>query len=225
MNIVEFSSRWPQVSFDFSQPISHQPRIYDQGQLHLFPEALMPSHEYRSGGRGRPNRNQTLAHSQCKSCQRVLRNDFFYTPPSMMRRNVVFSHCLTCAKANNTKRYSEKSHTMRSRNEHIWRYLAPICLLCGFDQHVSAMDFHSLAIADEGAAFKKEKEVAALIAAVAHTPDAYQAERLLREASQCIPLCSNCHRMVHAKILDASHYVNQVNYQLISFMELINDGE
>ncbi|MEZ4866443.1 MAG: hypothetical protein R3C14_34310 [Caldilineaceae bacterium] len=216
MTVIEFAECYPQYSFDFAQPISQQPRLYDAALLATLPAELTPSHAYRGGGRGRPNLNQTRTHSQCKTCRRVLRNDFFYAPPSMVKQNVVYTHCLTCAQEHNAKRYDLNSLAIRSRRIAIWRYLAPRCLICGFDQHVSAMDMHHLAAKEA-----KETEITALITEVAYMPDAYGTERLLREVTACIPLCSNCHRMVHAGALQLPNGLRPLPYRLIDLMDLL----
>ncbi len=213
MTVIEFSTQYPQYRFDFSQPISLQARIFDSAILDLLPEALEPSHEYRGGGRGRPNLNQTLAHSQCKTCKRVLRNDFFYRPPSQIKRNTVYTHCLTCTQLHNADRYTASSSAMRTRRAIIWHYLAPCCLLCGFDQHASAMDMHHL-----GA---KESEIASLITEATLVPDAYKVEKLLREASSCVALCSNCHRMLHANALQLPAQIKPLQYHLAELMALL----
>ena len=43
-----------------------------------------------------------------------------------------------------------------------------------------------------------EAHIPALIAELAADPDAFKAEKLLCETENTMPLCSNCHRMVHA---------------------------
>ncbi len=214
MNVLEFSAQYPQYRFDFSQPISLQARIFDPAILESLPEELEPSHEYRGGGRGRPNLNQTLAHSQCKTCKRVLRNNLFYNPPSHTRRNTVYTHCLTCTQIHNADRYTANASTTRIRRNLIWHYLAPRCQICGFDQHASAMDMHHIGV-HSGA---KEAEIAELITEVTLVPDAYKAEKLLREASSCVALCSNCHRMLHADVLQLPAQIKPLPYQLTELM-------
>jgi hypothetical protein len=213
MTVTEFSVNYPQYSFDFARPISLQTRIYEQSVLDTLPKELTSSHEYRGGGRGRPNLNQTLAHSQCKECRRVLRNDFFYTPPSMLRRNGIYTYCLLCAQEKNATRYDLHTLTIQNRRHIIWNYLAPRCLLCGFDRHPSAMDMHHL-----GA---KESEIASLIIEVTLVPDSYKADRLLREASTCIALCSNCHRLLHAGVIQLPKPIKPLQYHLVELLDLL----
>jgi hypothetical protein len=75
----------------------------------------------------------------------------------------------------------------------IWQYLAPQCASCGFDRHMSAMDLHHLE--------QKEGQISELITHVAFTLNFARIEALFREAAKCIPLCSNCHRMLHANAI------------------------
>lgn len=217
MTVNEFIARCPQYSFDFTKPISLQARIYEQSTLDTLPDELTPSHEYRGGGRGRPNLNQTLVHSQCKECKRVLRNDFFYTPPSVLKRNGVYTYCRTCTQAQNATWYDQNSSAIRSRRQIIWQYLAPRCLVCGFDRHISAMDMHHL-----GA---KETEIASLITEVTLTPDVYRIERLLREASVCVALCSNCHRMLHAGVIQVPPDTKPFQYRLAELTSLLKSAK
>lgn len=218
LSIQEFIQRYPQFGIDFSSPIAQQARIYDNAILAELPEELRPSHQYRSGGRGRPNLNQTLTHGQCKACKRVLRNDFFYAPPSIMRRNGIFTNCLACSKNNNVSRYRTHSSAMRSRRVAIWQYLAPCCAVCGFDKHISAMDMHHT-----GA---KESEIATLITEVTFVPNSHKIEKLLREAAQCVALCANCHRMYHADALTLDvASLQPLPYKLLELANILDEIE
>lgn len=196
LSVEGFSQQYPQYSIDFTIPLGQQPRVYDSAILENLPEELASSYEYRSGGRGRPNRNKTLAHSQCATCKRVRRNDFFHAPPSVRRRNGVFTHCLACTKARNAEQYQTSTVTMRKRQAAIWRYLAPQCQLCGFDTHISAMELHHTATK------QRETALIALITEVAATANSHQMEKLLHESSCSVALCCNCHRMLHAGALE-----------------------
>lgn len=217
MTVNEFMTCYPQYSFDFTKPLTRQTRIYEQRILDNLPDELTPSHEYRGGGRGRPNLNQTLTHGQCKECKRVLRNDFFYTPPSAIKRNGVHTYCRTCTQVQNATWYDQNSSTIRIRRQTIWQYLAPHCVFCGFDRHVSAMDMHHLEA--------KETEIASLITEVTLAPDAYKIEKLLREASSYIALCSNCHRMLHAGAIQVPPDTKPLRYYLAELTELLKNAK
>jgi hypothetical protein len=206
MTVDDFAQQYPEYTFDFAIPIAGQPREYSAMVLALLPAELEPNHPYASGSRGRPNLNQTRAHSQCATCKRVLRNDFFYTLPSQTRRNVIYSHCRSCAQDLNAERYDVNSDAIRARRIEIWNYLAPSCTLCGFSGHSSALDLHHPG--------NKESVIAELITALTIDPRAGKMEALLRTAGKCVPLCSNCHRMLHAGALSLPAELNLPRYQL-----------
>ncbi len=193
MKVSEFTKCHPLYAIDFDVQVRQQARVYEGAALDQFPVELEPDFAYHPGGRGRPNLNQTLTHSQCATCRRVLRNDFFYTVPSMMKRNVVFSHCRECNQGHNATRYDTRMDLARERRVVIWQFLAPRCVVCGFDKHMSAMELHHPE--------QKEPQVTELITHITFALDAGKIEALLREAAKCIPLCSNCHRMVHAEAI------------------------
>lgn len=216
LSVLDFATQYPQYSIDFSIPLKEQSRIYHPEQLSSLPMELSPSHEYRSGGRGRPNLNQTLTHWQCKSCKRVLRNDFFYAPPSLVKRNVLFTHCIICTQGVNSNRYRAKSSTIRKIRTAIWQYLASKCTVCGFDHHISAMDMHHIG--------NKENEIATLITAVTFAPNPHNIQRLLAEASQCIAICSNCHRMLHANAIGLEEdKLKPPHYRLVELTRLLEE--
>lgn len=200
----------PEYAIDFSSSIREQPRIYDGMMLDPLPLELEADGPYHSGSRGRPNTNQTLTHSQCATCLRVLRNDFFYNAPSMMKRNMVFSHCRECTQHLNAGRYDAKADLIRVRRIVIWRYLAPRCSLCGFDQHMSAMDLHHVG--------HKEAQISELITNATFTLGVGKLETLLREASNCVPLCSNCHRMLHAQAIEPPVKLTPLTYNLAELL-------
>ena len=195
MNIAEFAAQFPQYAIDFTRPIKDQPRVYDVAVLSNLPielEPIAPRPTHR--GRGLINRNQTLAHFQCATCEKVLRNDYFHMPPSFKAQNRMFAYCKTCFVGINAETYMGRAGLVEARRTAIWRFLAPKCTLCGFDGHPSAMDLHHM----EGA---KEHDISVLITRVTLAPTVRNTERLLTEARKCVPLCSNCHRQLHADVL------------------------
>ena len=193
MKVSVFARQFPTFAINFDMPIGQQNRIYQGATLDQLPVELEPDEAYHVGGRGRPNRNQTLAHSQCATCHRVLRNDCFYTVPSMMKRNVIFPHCRECNQSHNGRRHELRSELIRHRRAIIWSYLAPRCAICGFDKHISALELHHPQ--------QKEALIAELVTHITHAIEPGKVESLLREAAKCVPLCSNCHHMVHADAL------------------------
>ncbi len=217
MHISTYESQYPQYCFDFSQPTTQQPRIYGGEVLAALPEELTPYPIARErGGRGRANRNQTRTHYQCYKCKRLLRNDFFHTSPSLVARNVIASRCKPCTKEKMAVRYLNQTEDLKERREKIWRYLAPCCTNCGFDQHISALDMHHLG--------EKDGNIAALITDLMFKVTSAKAEKLLRESKQCVPLCSNCHRMLHAGVIELSSGIRPLNYDLIELLTALKES-
>jgi hypothetical protein len=210
LKISEFAQKYPEYAFDFSQSIREQRRIYEGAQLDRVPTELEPDGPYQAGSRGRPNINQTLTHSQCATCLRVLRNDFFYSAPSMMRRNVVFPHCRECNQQHNAQHYDTKAESIHARRVVIWQYIAPRCTACGFDQHISAMDMHHPG--------QKESQITELITHTTLAIAPGKVEALLREASKCVPLCSNCHRMLHAQAISLPANLPRPTYNIADLL-------
>lgn len=215
ITLQNFENEHPSYAFDFTKPISAQSRIYSMDVLSDLPTELVPGHEYRSGGRGRPNRNQTRTHSQCATCYRLLRNDFYYTPPSLVKNNVIYSHCKTCAQKHNNNHYVISSSTMRSIEASIWSYLAPACSLCGFNQHPSAIDMH------HPKSDAEEQHLSKRLTEFVQSKKAHIGEKLLSEASDFFPVCSNCHRMLHAEAIQLPGKLDRPIYKLQTLIKLV----
>lgn len=211
MKISEFATRYPEFAIDFATELRHQLRVYDTLLLDQLPVELDSEHPYRPGSRGRPNQNQTLTHSQCATCLRVLRNDMYYTVPSMMKRNVVFPHCRACNQGHNATRYDSRSEVIRKRRYFLRNYLAPRCAACGFDTHPSALDIHH-------ANQKTERAIEELIVDISLNLETGRIEALLRHTAHCIPLCSNCHRLLHANVIDANIEYSPPPYHLAALL-------
>ena len=95
----------------------------------------------------------------------------------------------------------------------IWGYLAPKCTYCGFDKHQSAMEMHHLG--------QKDELIPTLVAELSSRRTSYKAEKLLREAKRSIPLCSNCHRMLHAGVIQIPSQGEDTEYSLVELMALL----
>jgi hypothetical protein len=215
MNIDEFCNLNPDYCIDFSQPLKDQRRVYAADVLAGLPHELKPwVHPPVYKGRGTVNVNQTKAHYQCVSCNRILRNDAFHLPPSFITRNRVFSYCKNCYVTLNADAYGARAETIEARRRAILAYLAPRCSRCGFNEHASAMDLHHV----EG---EKESPVSDLITRVTLAPTAHNAGQLLREANKCVPLCANCHRMLHAGVLTLRDDARPLRYTLVGLMDAL----
>ena len=91
------------------------------------------------------------------------------------------------------KRWSCKSCANKYRNERfvltkhkMVEYKGGKCICCGFDKHYSALDFHHL---DPSI---KEFNL---------TRNSIGWDKLQPELDKCVLLCSNCHRMIHAGVI------------------------
>lgn len=68
------------------------------------------------------------------------------------------------------------------------------CSLCGIGGHPAIIDFHH-----NSGNGGRENSVARLVSASATW------ERIMKEISKCVPLCSNCHRKLHYEERHAPH--------------------
>lgn len=110
VDFLEYHRQHPEYTFLFGVPVKDQTRVYCANTLAGLPLELTAIAPYRRGGRMRQNLNQTMTHSQCAECLRVLRNDMFHNPPSFRAKNSVSSYCLECVKARHAKYYRETAH-------------------------------------------------------------------------------------------------------------------
>lgn len=216
LTFVQYCEQYPNHAFDFTRPIVYQARIIDPAQLAVLPDELLPVGPYIKGGRSRPNRNQTKTHKQCGKCQRVLRNDFYWASPALLKDNMVTTYCKECAKIQNLERYGESGDLMRVRRLAIWRYISPRCTICGFDKHPAAIDMHHL--------MAKDELIPKLVAQLAATPSPRNARRLIAEATKCVALCSNCHRLLHANVLSLPADSAPPEYLQEELIQLIHDA-
>lgn len=90
-------------------------------------------------------------------------------------------------KVETRRRVSERRHALRLEIEVLKRTL--ICRDCSFPfaEHVECCDFHHVGGAH------KDGNVASLIATSGSRKKVYD------EIAKCVPLCANCHRILHNK--------------------------
>jgi len=216
ISVKDFEAAYPQYAFNFGSQLKLQPRIYCIDELATLPTELVPVEKRRRSTKGNPNHNQTKTHSQCAGCNRVLRNDRFSLSPSLQEQNIVHSYCLDCARTKGQDYYGTRAINIANRRIIVWRYLAPRCAVCGFDKSIHALDMHHVS--------DKNYQIASLITWVCN-PDTIlfsSIERLCAEAERCIPLCSNCHRMVHSgEVVLAG--VEPLRYDPVALVGLLRD--
>ena len=198
--------------------MKYQRRVYDPDVLSALPVSLLAVYPYTKGGRGRPNRNQTRTHSQCATCLRVLRNDQFFFSEAMIEKNSVSTHCKECAKTINAERYASKADLISERRAIVWGYIATACVYCGFDKHSSAIDMHHVS-------GDKTEQIATLITNLTFQPKHKYAIQLINEASKCIPLCANCHRMFHAGVISLEKCCSPRQYDASALIHLLMEIE
>ena len=211
MTVTEFEMTYPEYAFDFTHRLRDQPRIYgDDPGLANLPTELAPIDQDRvlgAPGPGKaPPRNQTRTHYQCAVCKRVLRNDQFVAGPSWREGNKQYPYCKSCRSAN-TRRYTG-TETARRREDRrkrlsyeLGKIITPHCVYCGFDGHPAAIELHHVDMS------AKDSQIAPLMATFAKGRNPRFAEAIRAEANKCVPLCSNCHRLVHYGAI-----VLEVNY-------------
>ena len=111
--------------------------------------------------------------TNCKFCDVTLTDDNTYSSKKRWS-------CKSCANKYRTKQFVDTKLKLVEIK-------GGKCKCCGFDGHYSALEFHHL---DPS---KKEFNLSV-------TNNGWN--KLLKEVDKCILLCSNCHRMVHAGVLN-----------------------
>lgn len=100
--------------------------------------------------------------------------------------------CLGCKKIKNHQRYKSKGYCANRNDGVNLRFIGVVksdgCSLCGFNKHPNCLDFHHIN--------PKEKSVN-----IAQAKISYTLEKLIDEMKKCCLVCSNCHRLIHAKII------------------------
>lgn len=214
----EYLAKFPEYAFNFDIPINEQDRVYDLLILGKLPMELNTDIEpEKTGGKGRAKRNQCRTHAQCIDCGRLLRNDCFLLPPSFRSQNRIHSYCKECFATHNADRYSNRKNLVANRRDAIWAYLAPHCAICGRSYHPAAMDMHHLG--------NKAENINKLMTAVTFTPNNRNIERLIAESSKCVPLCSNCHRTLHAGARELPPDTLPIKYSTWDLLYIIADIE
>lgn len=110
------------------------------------------------------------------------------------------AYCRQCSVARATAQYGKYPHKTKQRNKEYVKVLTTICdniklkygcFNCGYKEYAICLDFHHLN-QDE-----KDTEVS-LIARYKNIT------RLINEINKCVVTCSNCHRLIHKKIIECN---------------------
>jgi 5-methylcytosine-specific restriction endonuclease McrA len=118
---------------------------------------------------------------KCTQCGEEKPSTEFYIK-SDKGKKTIGSACKVCASGKTVARY--KSYKLG--------YLAlkgGCCQACGFDRYEGALEFHHIDPATKDDA----------IAKMMRHPSS---PKILAELEKCILVCSNCHRMIHAEIIE-----------------------
>ena len=141
---------------------------------------------------------------KCKICGVEKDESGFYNHKTGLKNSYYKSRCKDCINAKKRKVYAssdiqKESNRQRQakgreeRQDFVNEYRHP-CIVCG-EAEKACIDLHHL---DPST---KYKNVAQLIVERANI------EIIKKEIDKCVCLCANCHRKVHAELIDLSAYI------------------
>ena len=213
MTITEFCHLYPEYAFSPGRP---QPKCWEPPTTIPVELAPLVAGAVKSK-RGQPSPNQTLTHHQCLICGRVLRNDQFNQSGYHTRDNVGYPYCRECSNRKDRARYRHIAGDHTALRLRIWQYIAPACAVCGFDKHTAAIDMHHV----RG---EKRGIVAQFVKSLAAAPSVANARSLSDEVAKCVPLCANCHRLIHAGVVSLPDDLCPQVFSPAELLALVNDG-
>lgn len=137
------------------------------------------------------NNTDTTIHTKiCSECKReLLETNFNYWNKSLGTR---MSICKECEKKRNAKKHEDRKELINTLKS---------CGCCCCDEtDVNCLDFHHVEPSQKD--FNMSSATNKTV------------RKILEEASKCIVVCSNCHRKIHAGVLDLHSHINekQFNY-------------
>lgn len=135
----------------------------------------------------------------CKRCERIVQKVYQSTEAYKERHRVRMREAYASGKCG--RRNSDNLRKLRSRRRTLVAELKDKCLLC-HEARKPCLDFHHL--------FGKDTEIANLTTANA----------IILEASKCIVLCANCHRLCHAGVLSLPIDVKPIDVTHFSVPDL-----
>jgi len=119
-------------------------------------------------------------------------------------RNIDIANELGCTKStvayhlnDSTKNYArDRSRERRKRTKEWFReYTKNHCCTVCFESESICLDYHHIFPED------KFKEVSSMV------NEMFSKEKILAEMKKCICVCSNCHRKIHAELIDIQDYI------------------
>lgn len=116
---------------------------------------------------------------ECKVCHRVLDEREFYQRSN--RRGGTYSTCKKCFNEISQQRKQKIKVTLVER-------CGGKCCICGYSQCVAALEFHHI---DPD---KKDVPISLI--------NGKSVEKIMPELEQCVMVCANCHREIHAGLVD-----------------------
>lgn len=150
---------------------------------------------------------------ECKKCKKELDEINF----SVLKTGRILSYCKTCsnnaakkAYKNNPKKIISQASKFRKKLKLLSNKIKEKygCSFCDVKEGI-CLDFHHL---DSS---KKESEVSSFLGRK-------MKKQAFEEINKCIVVCSNCHRKVHANLLDASK-IPLCNEDIYEYFEKVGD--
>lgn len=136
--------------------------------------------------------------AKCTKCLREKNDECFpYKNKAKNKRSTI---CKECQRAYKREHYyrNKKAHYDRNKKTilKLCQYIYEIknngsCIICG-EKEISCLDFHHL--------YDKDMEIARLTRRGSLI-------RLKREIKKCVLICSNCHRKLHAGIINIDQHL------------------
>jgi predicted transcriptional regulator len=134
------------------------------------------------------NKNASLDTSikKCTKCGEEKPGTEFYIYPRSKKKSL-FSYCKVCASNKTSSRY-------RSYKLSYIALKGGCCQACGFNKYEGSLEFHHVDPAE------KDNSIAKLM----RHPNS---PKILAELEKCVLVCSNCHRMIHAGIIECPELI------------------
>lgn len=114
----------------------------------------------------------------CSKCEKNKPIDEFYNTEKSIKNH--YPYCKSCSNIISVKR-------QRDIKLKCLKYKGGCCVFCGYDKYYGALEFHHIN--------PKEKDFTIAVSCKSFN-------NLLNELDKCILVCSNCHKELHAGLID-----------------------